>query len=67
MRDVYLGGVFQRVNPPLIAIFAFILGSAVFLLIGAVKARQSFAVLWQQRRVMLGERMDGVLVCAQAD
>lgn len=53
VRDVYLGGLFQRVSPPLIAIFAFILCSAVFLPVGAVNARQSFTVLWQQRRVLL--------------
>ena len=35
VRDVYLGGLFQRTSPPLIAIFAFIFGSAVFLAIGA--------------------------------
>jgi drug/metabolite transporter (DMT)-like permease len=53
VRDVYLGGLFQRVSPPLIAIVAFLLGSAVFLPIGAIAARRSFAVLWRQRRVLL--------------
>lgn len=53
VRDVYLGGLFQRTSPPLIAIFAFIFGSAVFLAIGAASARQSFAVLWQHWGVLL--------------
>lgn len=53
IRDVYLGGLLQRVSPPLIGILAFILGSAIFLPLGLVHARQSFAVLWQQRRILL--------------
>lgn len=52
-RDVYLGGLLQRVSPPLIAILAFIVGSAVFLLLGILHARRSFAVLWRQRRVLI--------------
>jgi len=52
VRDIYLGGLLQRVSPPLIALLAFIVGSAVFLLIGFINARQSFPVLWEQRRVL---------------
>lgn len=53
VRDVYLGGLSQRVSPSLIAIFAFILCCAVFLPIGAVTSRRSFSVLRQRWRVLL--------------
>ena len=52
VRDVYLGGLFQRVSPPLLAMLAFILCSAVFLPVGFVSARPSLPVLWEQRRVL---------------
>jgi len=52
VRDIYLGGVFQQVSPPFVAILAFILGSAVFLPIGFVHARQSFPILCKQWRIL---------------
>jgi len=45
VRDVYLGGVFQRVTPLLIAIAAFTLCTVVFLPAAIVGSRESLAVL----------------------
>src|SRR5262245_59402645 len=45
VRDVYLGGVFQRVTPLLIAIVAFTLCTVVFLPAAIVSSSKSFAVL----------------------
>ena len=52
VRDVYLGDIFQRVSPPLVAMLAFVLGSAIFLTVGLVGARQSFPILWEERRTL---------------
>src|SRR5262245_28043964 len=45
VRDVYLGGVFQRITPLLIAIVAFTLCTVVFLPAAIVSSRKSLAVL----------------------
>jgi len=45
VRDVYLGGLFQRVSPLLVAMVAFALCTLVFLPIGLVHSRDSLAVL----------------------
>jgi drug/metabolite transporter (DMT)-like permease len=42
IRDVYLGGLFQRVSPPVLAIVAFGLCSIIFLPIAAVRNPDSF-------------------------
>jgi len=52
-RDVYLGGLFQRVSPPVLAIVAFSLCSLIFLPIAAVKSPQSFRVLRGRLRQLL--------------
>lgn len=48
MRDVYLGGLFQRVSPLLVAIVAFTLCTIVLLPATAVGSRNSLVVF--QRR-----------------
>jgi len=48
VRDVYLGGLFQRVTPLLIAIVAFSLCTIVFLPMALVGSRASLAVLRQR-------------------
>jgi len=45
VRDVYLGGVFQRITPLLIAIVAFTLCTVVFLPTAIVSSRNSLAIL----------------------
>jgi len=48
IRDVYLGGLFQRVSPPVLAIVAFSLCSIVFLPIAAARHPESFRRLRQR-------------------
>ncbi len=50
VRDVYLGGLFQRVSPLLVAMVAFSLCTLVFLPIGLVNSRDSLAVLLRRPR-----------------
>jgi hypothetical protein len=49
-RDVYLGGLFQRVNPFLVATVAFSLCTLLFLPGGVVRSRDSLAVLLRRPR-----------------
>jgi len=50
VRDVYLGGLFQRASPLLIAMVAFTLCTLVLLPIALVHSRDSFAVLLRRSR-----------------
>src|SRR5712691_1024051 len=50
VRDVYLGGLFQRVSPLLVAMVAFTLCTLVLLPIGLVNSRDSLAVLLRRPR-----------------
>ena len=50
VRDVYLGGLFQRVSPLLVAMVAFALCTLVFLPIGLVHSRGSLVVLQRRPR-----------------
>jgi drug/metabolite transporter (DMT)-like permease len=50
VRDVYLGGLFQRASPLLIAIVAFTLCTLVFLPIALVHSRDSLGVLLRRPR-----------------
>lgn len=50
VRDVYLGGLFQRVSPLLVAIVAFSLCTLVFLPAALVASRDSLAVLRRRPR-----------------
>ncbi len=45
MRDVYLGGLFQRVNPLVVAMVAFSLCTLVLLPLALVRSRESLAAL----------------------
>jgi len=49
-RDVYLGGLFQRVSPFLVATVAFSLCTLLFLPSGVVRSRDSLAVLLRRPR-----------------
>jgi hypothetical protein len=53
VRDVYLGGLFQRVSPLLVAMVAFALCTLIFLPIGFVHSRGSLAVLRRRPRDLL--------------
>lgn len=48
VRDVYLGGLFQRINPLLIAFIAFTLCTVVFLPAALVAFRESLLLLWRR-------------------
>jgi len=48
VRDVYLGGLFQRVSPLRVAVVAFTLCTLVLLPIALLRARESLAVLLRQ-------------------
>ena len=50
LRDVYLGGLFQRVNPLQVAIIAFILCTLILLLIAFIYARDNLAVILHRSR-----------------
>ena len=50
MRDVYLGGLFQRVSPLLVAMVAFCLCTLVFLPTAFMHSRDSLAVLRRRPR-----------------
>ncbi len=50
VRDVYLGGLFQRVSPLLVAMVAFSLCTLVFLPTAFVHSRDGFAVLRRRSR-----------------
>lgn len=50
VRDVYLGGLFQRVSPLLVAMVAFSLCTLVFLPTAFVQSRDSLAVLRRRSR-----------------
>lgn len=50
VRDVYLGGLFQRTSPLLLAIVAMSLCTVVFLPTALVDSRESFAVLRRRPR-----------------
>ena len=50
VRDVYLGGLFQRVSPLLVAMVAFSLCTLVFLPLGLMHSRDSVAVLLRRPR-----------------
>ncbi len=50
VRDVYLGGLFQRVNPLLVAMVAFALCTLVLLPIALVYSRDSLMILRRQWR-----------------
>src|SRR5262245_55909943 len=45
VRDVYLGGLFQRVSPPALALAAFSLCSAIFLPLALVRGPSGFRAL----------------------
>lgn len=53
VRDVYLGGLFQRVSPLLVAMVAFALCTLILLPIALVYSRDSLVILWRQWRVLL--------------
>jgi hypothetical protein len=53
VRDVYLGGLFQRVSPLLVAMVAFALCTLAFLPIGLVYSRESLVVLRRRRHDLL--------------
>jgi len=53
VRDVYLGGLFQRVSPLLLAIVAFSLCSVIFLPIAVAKSPDSFRTLRGRLRQLL--------------
>src|SRR5712692_1200704 len=50
VRDVYLGGLFQRVSPLVVAMVAFAFCTLVFLPIGLVHSRGSLVVLRRRPR-----------------
>jgi drug/metabolite transporter (DMT)-like permease len=49
LRDVYLGGLLQRVHPLAVAVTAFVLCTLVFLGIALLRDRAGLAVLWRHR------------------
>jgi drug/metabolite transporter (DMT)-like permease len=53
VRDVYLGGLFQRVSPLLVAMVAFGLCTLVLLPGALVHSRSSLTVLWRRPRELL--------------
>src|SRR5712691_12693156 len=50
VRDVYLGGLFQRLSPLLVGVVAFALCSAVFLPIALLKNPESLRLLLHRPR-----------------
>lgn len=52
-RDVYLGGLFQRVSPPLVVMVAFSACTVMLLPIALVWYRDSLAILWRHSRLLL--------------
>lgn len=50
VRDVYLGGLFQRLSPVDVAVVAFVLCSVVFFPIALAKSPESLRVLCHRRR-----------------
>ena len=54
VRDVYLGGLFQRVNPLLVALIAFGLSCSVFLPIALVRDPAGLAALVRRPAPLLG-------------
>src|SRR6266851_783522 len=53
VRDVYLGGLFQRVSPLIVAMVAFSLCTLVLLPTALVHSRDSLAVLRRRSRDLL--------------
>lgn len=47
-RDVYLGGLFQRVSPAVVALVAFALCGAIFVPVALVRDRSSYRILRQR-------------------
>ena len=45
VRDVYLGGLFQRLSPAVVALVAFVLCSAIFVPVALVRDRASYRAL----------------------
>ena len=52
-RDVYLGGLVQRVSPSAVALVAFGASTSILLPIALARRRDSLAILWRQRRLLL--------------
>lgn len=53
VRDVYLGGLFQRMSPLLVAMAAFSLCTLVLLPLALVQSRESLAILLRRRRELV--------------
>lgn len=51
-RDVYLGGLVQRVSPSAVALVAFGASTGILLPVALARYRDSLGILWRQRRLL---------------